>query len=338
MKVLVTGGAGYIGAHVVRMLDVFGHEPVVLDDLRRSYKRRVGPYPWERIPLEEPDSVFRIFHHYRPHAVIHLGGYISVSESVKNPEIYWRNNLAAGMNLLSACERFPLKKFIFSSTAAVYGKTTRVPIKENSGKRPSSPYGASKYAFEDYMHAYGKAFGFKSFALRYFNAAGAYLPWDVGEEHEPEEHLIPKVIRAFKQGEKAFVYGKDYPTPDGTCVRDFIHVRDLAFAHVELLESGLEGGQNLNAGTGRGYSVLQVIQEIASQMKVSPQIDFLPRRPCDPASLVADPSLLRSRLGWKPQHSSLQEMISTAVHWESRRDMLHETEYPPEVPAKENLT
>ena len=320
MKVLVTGGCGYIGAHVARALEKSGHQPVILDDLRRARSGREGKFPLEKIPLEDAAAVLAVFEKHRPEAVIHLAGYISVGESVKFPEMYWENNLRASASLLFACARFPVKSFLFSSTAAVYGNVAKVPIPETSPYAPTCPYGSSKLEFERLLHQGGKTLGFRSFALRYFNAAGVWVPWGVGEDHDPEEHLIPRVVRAIREGRKVQVYGKDYPTPDGTCVRDYIHVLDLASAHVKVIESAaLQGGQSFNVGTGSGFSVLEVIRTVGDYLKVKPDIEFLPRRPGDPPSLVADASLLRRSLDWKPEHSSLQEIVSSAADWEKIR-------------------
>ena len=237
MKVLVSGGAGYIGAHVVRLLAECGHQPVILDDLRSSQRSRIGDLPWENVALEDVEAVTKVFSAHRPEAVIHLAGYISVGESVREPEKYWRNNLGAGTHLIVAAAKYPVRSFLFSSTAAVYGNAKKVPIAEQSELNPTCPYGASKLAFEEVLHSAGEALGFRSFALRYFNAAGAHPKWKVGESHDPEEHLIPRVIRWLRSGKKVQVYGNDYPTPDKTCIRDYIHVTDLAAAHVRVIEA-----------------------------------------------------------------------------------------------------
>jgi UDP-glucose 4-epimerase len=318
MKVLVAGGAGYIGAHVVRALAAHGHSPIILDDLRASSIDRCHPFTLEAVSLEDTSSVFEVFQKHQPEAVVHLGGYISVGESMREPTRYWENNLGSGISLLLACARFPVHTFLFSSTAAVYGTTAESPIDENSLLVPTSPYGASKLAFERALHRSAGALGIRSIALRYFNASGANVEWGVGEAHDPEEHLIPRVIRSLLDGNPVQVYGHDYPTPDGTCLRDYVHVSDLAEAHVLGLESTeLEAGQSFNVGTGCGYSVLEVIQAIAKQLSVNANIQFLPRRPGDPPSLIANPSTLMSRLHWHPTHSSLEEIVGSAIAWET---------------------
>ncbi|MBX3024890.1 UDP-glucose 4-epimerase GalE [bacterium] len=320
MKVIVTGGAGYIGAHVTRALAAAGHTPIVVDDLRCATRERVGDHLHEPVACEDTAALTAVFARHRPQGVIHLAGYISVGESVRDPEKYWGNNLAAAASLLIACARHPVAVILFSSTAAVYGNAEVSPIPEQVPLAPTSPYGASKLAFERLLHASAPAAGFRSAALRYFNAAGANPAWRVGEAHRPEEHLIPRVIDALLAGRPVQVYGNDYPTRDGTCERDYIHVTDLASAHVRVLEAdALPSGVSFNVGTGHGNSVLQVIETVGRRLGRRPEIDVLPRRPGDPASLVADPSALRAALGWRAEHSSLEEIVDSAVDWELGR-------------------
>ncbi len=317
MKVLVTGGAGYIGAHVVRALAGAGHLPVILDDLRRSQEDRAGGFTLERVAIENTAAVTRVFKRHRPEAVVHLAGYISVAESVREPEAYWAANLAGAASLLVAATLVPPRVFLFSSTAAVYGNADVSPIPESAPLRPSSPYGASKLAFERLLHEAARATGFRSAALRYFNASGAHPEWHVGEEHDPEEHLIPRVTSALLDGRPVEVYGDDYPTPDGTCVRDYIHVTDLAEAHLRVLEAeAVPSGSSANCGTGHGHSVLQVVEAIGAALKIRPNVAMKPRRSGDPASLVADPSQLFSQVAWRPAHSELREVVASAVAWE----------------------
>ena len=320
MKVLVTGGAGYIGAHVVRALAERGHAPVVLDDLRASSAGRADGFPFEQLAVEDTPAVVSAFERHGPDAVVHLAGSISVAESVRDPGKYWGNNLGGGASLLVACARIPIRAFLFSSTAAVYGEAAVSPIPEATPLLPTSPYGASKLAFEGLLHRSARAVGFRSAALRYFNAAGAHPGWHVGEAHDPEEHLIPRVVHAILAGEPVQIYGGDYPTPDGTCVRDYIHVMDLAEAHVRVLEAKtLPSGSSFNCGTGRGYSVLEVIRAVVARLGKGPHIEHAPRRPGDPPSLVADPSALFAAVSWRPTHSSIEEIVASAADWEMAR-------------------
>ncbi|MDX2166434.1 MAG: UDP-glucose 4-epimerase GalE [Deltaproteobacteria bacterium] len=320
MKVIVTGGAGYIGAHVARGLAAAGHTPIIVDDLRCATRERLGDFAHEPVACEDTAALAAVFARHRPNGVVHLAGYISVGESVRDPDKYWGNNLGAAASLLVACARHPVDAVLFSSTAAVYGNAEVSPIPEQVRLAPTSPYGAAKLAFERLLHASAPVLGFRSAALRYFNAAGANPAWRVGESHQPEEHLIPRVIDALLGGRAVQVYGNDYPTADGTCERDYIHVTDLADAHVRVLEaSQLPSGVSFNVGTGAGNSVLRVIDTIGRRLGLTPTIDVLPRRPGDPASLVADPAALRAALGWQARHSSLEEIVDSAVDWELHR-------------------
>jgi len=320
MKVIVTGGAGYIGAHVVRALAAAGHAPIIVDDLRCATRERVSDFTFEPIAVEDTAALTDCFARHRPEGVVHLAGFISVGESVRLPDKYWGNNLGAGASLLLACARHPVRAFLFSSTAAVYGNAEVSPIPEAVPLAPTSPYGSSKLAFERLLHASAPALHMRSAALRYFNAAGANVEWRVGEAHVPEEHLIPRVIAALLANQPVQIYGNDYPTPDGTCVRDYIHVTDLATAHVQVLEAdALPNGSSFNVGTGSGSSVLQVVRSVGTRLGIEPRLDIGPRRPGDPASLVADPSALRSSLGWTPVHSALDEIVDSAVLWEEWR-------------------
>jgi UDP-glucose-4-epimerase GalE len=320
MKVVVTGGTGYIGAHVTRGLAEAGHTPIIVDDQRASRAERAGEFILEKVAIEDTPALVDVFARHRPDGVVHLAGSISVGESVRNPDLYWQNNLAGGASLLLACALHPVRAFLFSSTAAVYGDTDQSPIPENAKLQPTAPYGSSKLAFERLLHRSAPALGMRSAALRYFNAAGANPAWGVGEAHEPEEHLIPRVIGAVLDGRPLQVYGNDYPTPDGTCERDYIHVTDLASAHVAAIEADqLDSGRSVNVGTGLGTSVLQIIQAIGRRLQREPIVEVLARRPGDPASLIADPTALVESLGWQPLHSSVEEIVDSAVQWELSR-------------------
>ena len=316
MKAIVTGGAGYIGAHVAHGLAAAGHEPIVLDDLRASKRERAGSFTLEEVSLEDTSAVVDVFARHKPRAVVHLAGSISVGESVRDPDLYWGNNLGAGASLLLACALHPVDTFLFSSTAAVYGNTDVSPIPETATLQPTAPYGSSKLAFERLLHTSAPSLGMRSAALRYFNAAGANPEWKVGEDHEPEEHLIPRIIASVLDEKPLHVFGNDYPTSDGTCERDYIHVSDLADAHVRVIEANhLESGRSFNVGTGRGTSVMQVIDSVGKRLQRKPTVKVAERRPGDPASLVADPSTLKAAVGWHPTHSSIDEIVDSAVEW-----------------------
>lgn len=321
MRVLVTGGAGYIGAHVVRELAARGHEPVVVDDLRASSRERAGTFPFERLALEDTAGLVDVMRRHAPHAVVHMAGSISVGESVREPAKYWANNVGAASSLLLACAGAKLEALVFSSTAAVYGDADRVPIPESAKLAPTSPYGASKLAFERQLAAAAVVLGCKTVALRYFNAAGAVPEWGVGEDHDPEEHLIPRVLRALLADQEIGIYGDDWPTPDGTCVRDYVHVADLARAHVLALEAAadLPPFVALNVGSGQGASVREVVTAAGLVVGQSPRLAMAPRRPGDPPALVADPSRIRALLGWSAQRSQLAEIVADAAAWEQLR-------------------
>lgn len=331
MRTLVTGGCGYIGAHVARALAEAGHEPVILDDLSAASdpklaSARAGSFPLERVSIEDAAAVIDVFRTWKPAAVVHLAGLISVGRSMEEPARYWAVNLGGAASLLLACASMQkvkgaaVARFVFSSTAAVYGAGAGKPLGENAPTDPLSPYGASKLAFERHLHAAAPAIGLHATALRYFNAAGAHPEWGVGEAHEPEEHLLPRAIRLLLAGDAVTVYGRDYPTPDGTCIRDYVHVSDLADAHVKVIDAGprFQGGRSLNVGTGRGHSVLEVVRAIAAELGVKPRVEWKPRRPGDPAVLVAAPSPVLRTLGWKPAHD-LRDVVRTAIEWEDRR-------------------
>jgi UDP-glucose 4-epimerase len=317
MHILVTGGAGYIGSHTVKLLLARGHDVWVYDSLVFGHR---GAVPAERLivaDLVDAAALDHAFVAHRIEAVVHFAAFAYVGESVTNPAKYWHNNFVNSYSLIDACRRHDVQRFVFSSTCATYGVPERVPITEDEKQLPINPYGNAKLAVErvlaDFAHAYGLGYA----ALRYFNAAGAALDGSIGEDHQPETHLIPLVLQvALGQRSHIEVYGNDYPTPDGTCIRDYIHVDDLADAHLRALER-IEPGQGmcLNLGTGNGHSNREVI-ETARKVTGKPiAVKDGPRRPGDPPELVAAAERARSVLDWKPRYPDLHSIVETAWNW-----------------------
>jgi len=319
MKVLVTGGAGYIGSHAVRELDRGGHEVVVLDNMSRGHRGAVRGYTLHEVDLLDREAVRGVFEEEKPDAVMHFAALSLVGESVKKPAKYWRANILGGLNLLDSMNETGAKLFVFSSTAAVYGIPETEIISEDHPTRPINPYGASKLAFERVLADYRAAYGLGYVVLRYFNAAGADAAGDIGEDHEPESHLIPIVLSvALGERESVTIFGDDYPTPDGTCIRDFIHVSDLASAHVLALEKMRPGSAHTyNLGNGSGQSVREVIE--AARRVTGKEIPAVvgARRPGDPPRLVASSKACMEALGWRPQKAQLETIIETAWKWHS---------------------
>lgn len=321
MNVLVTGGAGYIGSHTVRELVKAGHRVVVLDNLLKGHK---GSVPEVELVIGDTSDralLDNLFDRYRVEAVVHFAASSLVGESVANPAVYYHNNVTKGLILLDAMIGSDVRNLIFSSTAAVYGEPLVIPIAEDHPALPANPYGATKLAFESALCWYGRAYGLRHVSLRYFNAAGADPAGDIGEDHNPETHLIPLVLKtALNLLPSLDVFGTDYPTPDGTCVRDYIHVTDLAMAHVLALEALAAGRPSTvyNLGNGNGYSVLEVIRTAEEVTGRLIAVDFAGRRPGDPAVLVAGSEKIKTELGWRPRFNDLRTIVKTAWQWHCR--------------------
>lgn len=317
MRILVTGGAGYIGSITTRVLLDAGHECIVLDTLERGYRSAVdGRAEFVQGSVGERALLDEVLP--RIDAVMHLAGYIEVAESVAEPDKYFRANAAEPAVMLDAMASHGVDAIVFSSTAAVYGEPEAVPIIEDAPTRPLNPYGASKLAFEELLEGCRADWGLRSVRFRYFNVAGAWPDGSMGEAHAPETHIIPRILMAMSAGQDRFeVYGSDYPTSDGTCVRDYIHALDLANAHrigLEALIGGHAGGV-FNLGNGQGYSNLEVVRTCAGVTGRHVHIEFGPRRTGDPAVLVASSEKASSGLGWKSQRGDLAEMIADAWRW-----------------------
>lgn len=319
MVVLVIGGAGYIGSHTARALKRAGHQVIVFDNLSTGYEFLAAGF--ELIKGDVLDAAALADVLPRVDAIMHFAAHAYVGESVTDPKKYFHNNVEGGLSLLNSALAAGVKKIIFSSTCAVYGEPAKVPIEENTPRQPVNPYGVSKLFFEQALEAYDRAYGFRYASLRYFNAAGADESGEIGELHDPETHLIPLALQAAAgTGPELHVFGDDYPTPDGTCIRDYIHVNDLASAHVRAVEHIAAGKESfaVNLGTGTGNSVREVIAaaEKATGQKVPHRI--VPRRTGDPPALVANPAKAQALLGWKATRG-LDEIVSTAWHWMQRR-------------------
>jgi UDP-arabinose 4-epimerase len=315
MRVLVVGGAGYIGSHTARALQRSGHEAILFDNLSTGHRRLAAGF--ELIEGDVHDAA-KVRESLRgADAAMYFAGYTSVAESVRDPRKYFDNNVFGGLTLLHAMLDAGVRTIVFSSTAAVYGTPSQVPIPESAERCPVNPYGETKLIFEMALADYGRAYGLKSASLRYFNAAGADESGEIGEMHDPETHLIPLALAAAAGASGGLdVYGDDYPTPDGTCIRDYIHVTDLADAHVRALEY-LAGGKDFlaaNLGSGRGNTVKEVIATVEKVTGKKVPTKMAARRAGDPPALVADPSLAQKLLGWKVQHS-LEDCVRSAWKW-----------------------
>ncbi|WP_085987460.1 UDP-glucose 4-epimerase GalE [Pseudomonas alabamensis] len=323
MKILVVGGAGYIGSHMVHLLNTSGYEAVVLDDFSAGHRDAVKNALVIEGSIKDRGLLDNLFTQHNFEAVMHFASSIQVGESVRQPDLYYENNFSNTLILLNAMIKAGIKKFIFSSTAAVYGDPLYTPIDESHQKVPVNPYGRTKWMVEQALSDYDSAYGLKSLTLRYFNAAGGMPQQGLGERHEPETHLIPLVLQAASGRRQSIsVFGSDYPTQDGTCVRDYIHVEDLCSAHLLALKKILSGADSdqYNLGNGEGFSVQEVINCAKSVTARDIKIEYSPRRPGDPAVLVADSTKAKCALGWAPQRAELSEIIKDAWEWEIKHN------------------
>jgi UDP-arabinose 4-epimerase len=318
LKVLVTGGAGYIGSHTCKLLKRSGHDPVVFDNLSTGHRALVRFGPMHHGDINDSNALRKVFAAEKPDAVIHFAASAYVGESMRIPRSYYRNNISGTLNLLDAMADAGIKKLVFSSSCATYGVPSVIPIREDSPQSPINPYGESKLFGETMMKAMAATGDLDCIALRYFNASGADPEGEIGEMHDPETHIIPLVLSAIAGHNKNFsILGNDYDTPDGTCIRDYLHVNDLASAHLLALEAltGAPGFDTFNLGTGRGLSVREIV--LAAERVTGKGLNAIvgPRRPGDPPSLVADPAKAQKDLGWTPKHSDIDTIISTAWLW-----------------------
>jgi UDP-glucose 4-epimerase len=318
MTILVAGGAGYIGSHTARELVREGFEVLVLDNLSSGRRELVGSLPFVQADLLDREALARVFRAHRIEAVLHFASLIQVGESYADPRRYYTHNLTTSLNLLDAMLEAGTNALIFSSTAAVYGEPQETPIPESHPTRPANPYGRAKLMVEDILRDYERAHGLRAVSLRYFNAAGASPDGATGECHEPETHLVPNILLGLLgKRPRLRVFGGDFPTPDGTALRDYIHVTDLAAAHVQALKSLLLGGPGdvINLGTEAGHSVLEVIRSAEKVTGLPVPFDLAPRRQGDVAVLLASKAKAEKTLGWKPRLSSLETIVESAWNW-----------------------
>jgi UDP-glucose 4-epimerase len=320
MRVLVSGGAGYIGSNMTAMLSAEGLEPVVFDNLSKGHRSAVGPAEFVHGDLADYDLLVETLTKYQIEAVMHFAAFIEVAESVKEPLKYYHNNVSCTRNLLSAMEAAGIDKLVFSSTAAVYGMPDKVPVTEDSPKKPINPYGQTKLAAERMCHYQNRTGKLRYASLRYFNACGAGANATLGEDHRPESHLIPLIIQAaMGKNSQVNIYGTDYPTPDGTCIRDYIHIEDLCRAHLLALEK-LDHNNELiyNLGNGEGYSVKEVIETVKKVSGKDFKVVEAGRRQGDPPILTSDAAKAKTELGWKIRFPELEKIIATSWQWHNK--------------------
>jgi len=328
MKVLVTGGAGYIGSFMTKRLLDLNHDVIVFDSLERGYKEAIDTRAkFVQGDIRSPVALDILFRDERIDTVMHFAGYISVGESMEDPQKYYKNNTEGSKNLIAAMMKTgKIDKFIFSSSAAVYGNPSTVPIPEDHPKSPTNPYGRSKLQVEKFLESFQKERRLNFVSLRYFNAAGAALDGKLGENHEPETHIIPLAIKAALNNSEFSLYGTDYNTPDGTCIRDYIHVIDLVEAHVLALEKLVreKGGHFYNVGTGEGYTNKEVLDLVEKVGMINLKIKIEERRRGDAEQLIADPTRIQEELGFRSKYSDLETIVKTAWEWHRKLKMKNE--------------
>ena len=320
MKILVVGGAGYIGSHMLKRLQNTNHEVEVLDNLSTGFETNTLGFPFHKCDLADKDHVYTILQN-KYDLVMHFASYINVGESYINPQKYYENNVQNTLNLLSCMIDLKILNFIFSSTAAVYGEPESLPISEDQKINPVNPYGQTKAIVENILKDYDKAYGLKFMSLRYFNACGAHSDGTIGERHDPETHLIPLILQAASgRKDKVKVYGDDYPTKDGTCIRDYIHVMDLAEAHLLALEDLYQNQSSeiYNIGNNQGFSVSEIVNAAKEITQKKINIEISDRRKGDPGQLIADNNKIIKNLKWSAQYSDLKTIISSAWQWEQK--------------------
>lgn len=323
MSILVCGGAGYIGSHINKQLNKEGYDTVVFDNLVYGHREAVKWGEFVHGDLADIDTLRRVFEKYRIDAVFHFAAYAYVGESVMEPEKYYYNNVANTLNLLKVMKEYGCNKIIFSSTCATYGEPERVPITEDMPQNPINPYGMTKLMVERILSDYRKAYGLNFAVLRYFNAAGADPDCEIGESHDPETHIIPLVLDAASgKREDIKVFGTDYDTPDGSCIRDYIHVTDLADAHIKALHYLEEGGESdfFNLGNAKGTSVLEVIDSVKRVTERGFKVTLVDRRPGDPAILVGSSEKARKIFGWKPIYGDIDTIVEHAWNWHEKAE------------------